>query len=371
MYSIRPLQTQDYGGLADFLAAQVGEGLDREFWLERFNWWWEKNSAMRTDIVRGWVLEMPGGKISGFHGQVPLRYHFPGGESMVYAGTTWYVDPSARGYGLGVLLAFIRQKEFLLQTTPADNVGEIVRKMGFRALGQPWTGADHIYPVIKSKAAAFFLLKGVALRLPWVAGMLSWPAAFFLQIVTGVKDKLNAARVQGYAFAEIKAFDARYDQLDKALAGRYAITAVRDAQALNWLIFGVPGVRSRRRVVEVTADGKLCGYAAVKLAKGVKASREYYWLDVMDAVLVTEEAAAGQALLEGLKFLARSSREPVAFIKMAAFEPVIGGLLGRNGFIRKRASEGYFYRDRPGAEAVAENKSFYATPLDGDRAFFP
>ncbi len=75
--NVRPLKKEDYEAAAIFLAEETNGIFSRNFWLDRFELWWENNPSMDGDLHLAWILCDEEGEIGGFLGYIPVKYFDP------------------------------------------------------------------------------------------------------------------------------------------------------------------------------------------------------------------------------------------------------------------------------------------------------
>ena len=152
--------------------------------------------------------------------------------------------------------------------------------------------------------------------------------------------------------------------------------AVRDEVALNWFFFGSKDLLSSRRVIEIRNDKTLIGYAAVKIVNHSQTGKEYNYFEVVDMVINSEDYCAYVAALKGLLKIAQNSEDKIMLIKINPFDK-IENCLRKYGFFIRPGTARFLYKisdKNTGGIDINEDdiqNSFYATPLDGDRCFFP
>lgn len=364
---------KDYETLAVFLEDMTGGVFPKSLWLDRFDLWWEKNPAMNEGLCRGWILNGNNGEIAGFLGNIPVRYFINGREEIACCITSWYVRENYRNRSLELFIPFLKQpgRRLLLSTTPSDPVFDISVRVGFHNFEKEWLKKDYFYTVnifdfIKYATDRLFARR-VALVTVKSLGMLLAP---FLKMFQWISRSLLTGGRKEYSFSEIFSFSEQYSLLWEEIKKRYDILAVRDAEALNWFFFGSKGLLSSRHVLEISRNGVLKGYVAAKMEEIILKGKVYHFLEVVDIILA-EESAALPVVLEGLLWLAQNNR--VTAIRINPFVAGAEKDILKFGFLMWKGKARVQYKYSDGNSIAKENfkNGFYATPLDGDRCFFP
>lgn len=374
---VSPLTAKDYEAAAIFLEKITREVFKKEFWLDRFEYWWDKNSAMTEGIDRGWILRCKDGGVGGFMGNIPVRYYIKGQERTVCCMTSWYVGEAYSKRSLELLIPFIKQKvpALLLDTTPIEKVVKILLQLGFKSLEKGWLKRDAFYPTDMAEFWNFlterFESKKVMTVFFRLAGLFAIPAVKLYQMLC--KLRLPAIEKK-YTFSEIKRFDNSYALLWDKLKEKYDTLIVRNETTLNWFFFGSTDISSSRKAVELRCDDEIIGYVAVKeVVAHTLHGKAYCFLEVVDMVVLSNQPSAFDIALRGLLWLARNSEKKVIFVLMSPFADNAGHRLLKNGFFIKKGKSRFLYKPTSDDAYLNEsfNEGYYATPLDGDRCFFP
>lgn len=372
---VRPVIKEDYKALARFLAKETDGVFQECFWLDRFQYWWDSNPVMSEDICRGWILYGGDREVGGFFGNIPIKYIINGEEKIVCSPTSWYVAEDFKKRSLELLSPFLKQNRPLLDTTPSEKVANMLVRLGFRNLEQEWLIKEAIYPVRVIGFWNFFINRAVTrksmLFLLKIAGLFVLPS---IKIFQKIHELQLPAVDRKYTIKEIQKFDNSYSSLWDKLKTKYSIMAVRNEAALNWFFFGSRDLLSSRRVIEIKVGETLIGYIAVKLVVSKLKGKSYHYFEVVDMAIIEGEESAYFALLKGLLWLVKKSEKKALFIRIRPFDKTIEDCLRRFGFFWHKGKWGFLFRDfGENNPEIGERlqHSFYATPLDGDRCYFP
>jgi len=126
----------DYDNLASFITYFFRKkGNDEEFWLDRFNFWWDSNPAFSENIERGWVLKDKG-RIVGFRGIIPTKFQLFGKQIVAYNSTTWRVSRKHRNQSMVLFFKVLNASKDTLHfdTTPTGLVVELMNIYKYRKI---------------------------------------------------------------------------------------------------------------------------------------------------------------------------------------------------------------------------------------------
>ncbi len=375
--NVRPLKKEDYEAAAIFLAEETKGVFLRNFWLDRFELWWENNPSMGGNLHLAWILCDEEGEIGGFLGCIPVKYFIQGQERIAYSLTSWYVRKSCRDESIKLLAPFFKLKGpcLLLDTTPLEKIIDMLLRLGFSKLEQKWPMEEAVYPINTYELWSFIIRKKINQKL--ISSILRL-VGLFIVLPVKIYQRICLLRVAAmdrrYTFKEIHRFDDTHSLLWDNIKKEYDIIAMRDKVNLNWYFFGSKGLRSTRRAIEIKNGENLIGYVVVKLVVSMQDAKSYYYLEVVDMVMVEKSISAYYTALRGLLWLAGNSKKKIMLILISPFVKDIKACLGKFGFFRKTGKSRFVYK-YIGDDGIAIKdyglNNFYATPLDGDRCFFP
>jgi hypothetical protein len=135
MAEISEIFHENYGELAKFLADFPNDRWNEAFWLDRLNFWWDRNPAFSGNLPRGWALREKN-KIVGFIGNMPAKFQLFGKETIVCNGTTWRVLPAFRKNSMSLFSKLLDYSKgsILFDNTPASHVIPVLEISGFKPL---------------------------------------------------------------------------------------------------------------------------------------------------------------------------------------------------------------------------------------------
>ncbi len=365
------LELSDYIQLACFLEERTEGVYSSEFWQRRFMQWWECNPAMSLDAPRGWVLKDDQGGILGFLGNIPVKYADRGREAIAFSTTSWFVASSARNRGLDLFIPFMKQKALLFDTTASRKVQEVLPRLGFAALQRPWLSREAVFVSGCVPFLFFYIEKQLAGWKRVIVGTGTVLLAPILLLFLYLKRAVWLWAKPDYQAEVEDGFGKEYDTLWGDLSAGDRMLAVRRSRELEWF-FGEDRDAGRCLVLGVRKDGVLQGYAAFKVIKRKFLMIQYACFEMTDLFLRDPDAGALRAILQRVYSFSRGRGLFVPYIKMfpvAGTVPVMNGL----GCFWQTARDSFWYKDNRDQSLSRGDvvTSLFATPLDGDRPFFP
>ncbi len=363
--SLKVLESQDLEELAFFLEKMTQGEFLAAIWHDRFRLWWEINPAFTPGMLRGWVLCDSLGAIGGFIGNIPINYLIDGRVTVVNSATSWYVAEDFRGASLKLIRAFRKQNSPLLDTTPVENVAIILCKLGFKKLSQSWIERDGIYPLNHKLFGRIVADRFAGQMFPVVARILGIGVGIFVKLQQSLV--LSRAVNSRFVVEEINEFDSSCTVLWDKLCKRYKISAVRDRAAMNWFFFGTDAIRSRRIVLALKEAGNLTGHIAFKIYKWVLGGNKYVYLELADIWMLSLTLEQYKDLFEEIFLFLRSKHKEVVYLAINSFNMPMFKALSQAGTFWIKGRSRFLYDKFP----VIDGEGFFATPLDGDRCYFP
>jgi len=239
MLEIRTVIPDDYKRLAAFFVDFPREIRGEDFWLQRFNHWWDANPAFATGVERGWVIHH-NGEILGFLGLVPSQLRLLGQASRVFSTTTWRVLPEYRNVGLKLFFKSMSaaKNSILFCTTPSGQVNKMLEPLRFQPIPRPDKGQLRAERSVIIINAANFLKAKLAGRMGRnlltnaVVSSLSLP----LQIWQSYRSTMLSTAGLPPA-TRVNWADQAFDHLWMRTEDIYSTTNVRSADVINWYCF--------------------------------------------------------------------------------------------------------------------------------------
>jgi hypothetical protein len=264
----------DYARLARFLSSFEDETRAQDFWVRRFNLWWDANPAFQEGVPRGWVLCVDN-TIKGFLGNVPSQVQLFGRTVTAFGVTTWRVLPAYRSHSLRLLHQALRcaKGSISFDTTPSDDVVRILKSLKFQLLPH--------FENLKRSVIILNLRRFLASKLHGkvladAGGWLAEPVLrAFQDWRLGVRRKCDGIEVRHLTRA-----DSSFDELWVRTRNLYSNTSVRSAAAINWHCF--VNEDFRKFLFGCFIAERLVGYliAASRIRDGLKVlSCLDVWLD--------------------------------------------------------------------------------------------
>ncbi|QYZ78956.1 hypothetical protein E2N92_05710 [Methanofollis formosanus] len=298
---VRSINTDEYEGLAAFLATQV-EADPADLWMRRFAMWWDENPAMDEEIPRGWTIEDDDREVAGFLGNIPVPFWVDGKEARARAASSWYVRSEVRGVlGLQLNIAYSRQKDadLFIRTTPNELVQAMLPRLGFSRVPFPVGGREYLSVRDYGGAAALY---GASPGAGGTKRTLTSIARGPLSAVSPLLRKKNG--VAPGSWEVCTGCGDEFAALWEAHRTPGTASVARDHETLEWLYFSET-VADKRTVVACRDDeGALSGYCAFDLLTPYGAGVRVLLLRdafLPDGSSARTAVAAGKALAEEKK----------------------------------------------------------------------
>jgi len=261
---VRLVMPADYACLARFLSSFGDETRAQDFWVRRFNLWWDANPAFQEGVPRGWVLCVDN-TIKGFLGNVPSQVQLFGRTVTAFGVTTWRVLPAYRSHSLRLLHQALRcaKGSISFDTTPSDDVVRILKSLKFQLLPH---FENLKRSVIILNPRRFLASKLHGKMLADVGGWLAEPVLrAFQDWRLGVRRKCDGIEARHLTRA-----DSSFDELWTRTRHLYANTNVRSAAAVNWYCF--TDENFRKHLFGCFSAERLVGYliATSRIRDGLK-----------------------------------------------------------------------------------------------------
>lgn len=362
---LRLLEPQDFEALALFLEKMMQGEVPAAIWRDRFRLWWEINPVFTPGTPRGWLLCDSTGAIGGFIGNIATNYLIDGQIKVVYSATSWYVAEDFRGASLQLIRAFRKQNAPLLDTTPSGHVVTILSKLGFKNLAQPWIKRDGIYPLNRQLFRRSVAAKLVRKFPKAIAEVIAFGASFLAKLRQdfGLFGLTNG----NFIVEEISEFDADCTVLWNKLSKAYKISVVRNRQTMNWFFFGSETLKLRRLILALKKAGELKGYIAFKIHKSRLGVKDYVYLELVDIWIPRLTLKQYKNLFRAIFVFLRTQHKEIVSLNINAFNPEMSRALNQAGIFWTKGRAQFLYDKFP----LIKGDDYFATPLDGDRCYFP
>lgn len=258
---LRTARFDDYEGIAP-LEAVLGSPLPFREWRNH----WQANPLWDAVGARwpiGWVLEARGGKIAGYLGNIPVRYHFKGERLLGACGRGWIVEPRHRGRGpLHMLQTRFAQPnvDLFVETTIGSAALRWADKYCDRVPAGDWSATA--YRITGYRSFATRALRKLGVPLADAIGPL---AGTVLRLKDSALD-MRAPKTAATCNVEfLERFDSRFDRFWSELLRQNPDTllAARDAATLSWH-FSVPAQKRELWILTASRNQQLRAYCILK-----------------------------------------------------------------------------------------------------------
>ena len=352
-FSVSP---NDYKELASFLYDFEEGAKSREFWLNTFDIWWDKNPAFSNDIERGWLLRDKG-RIVAFIGSLPSYFQVAGQKTRIFAITTWMVLPGFRNQSMGLLFKLLNafDNSIVLDTTPTDIVAKTLKCFGF----VPLPGYENKNSLVIINHEHFLLSK---LEENPAAKALAAALSYALKIFQDLRlMPLKKAGVKNVK--KITAPELSLDRLWERTKNLYANTNIRTAEMINWSCF--LNKFRKKELFGYYENGELLGY----LAAGAEKSAKLKILKCFDLWVEPSGENTVLSLINAvIEYAKENSFDCVVF---PHFTKDLGVYFKKAGLLQGRPKESREYLKAP-PEIMSKIRSdnSYFVELQGDRGMF-
>jgi hypothetical protein len=264
MIQLREVNEDDLPRLAEFLPRGF-PFTSKDFWLPRFELWWNQNPAYTPEMPKGWVLENNSALV-GFIGNIPVKFLVGGKERIAAASSSWYVDPSVRGMSsLRLFNEFMKQKNASLFLFKAEDeeVMKILSRYHFDEYILPKSEKEYVYILNKKKMAFIFVKYIFSKQVPKWSDL---PELYkrLGYLVTGYllqKPLAGPVSSDAYSSSLCTSCDDAFLRLREPVVTSCDVVVSPDLKTLNWLYFS-PARWFKRIVIQCrrSRDNALAGY---------------------------------------------------------------------------------------------------------------
>lgn len=357
MNAVLPVLKEDYNALAQFLADFQDETRGAQFWLNRFEFWWDNNPAFTPEGARGW-LDKEGDKIVGFLGNIPTYFQLAGETIIAFNATTWRVLPEYRNRSMNLFLklSVAAKESILFDTTPTKEVARILEMFKYQPLPrEDYRRSFIIIDFTKFKRALRLELGGKIIHSLTAEAMAILKPWQYLRLKR-IKPR-PALQVK-----EIQKADAAFDDLWERTKTIYSHTNVRSAEAVNWYCFG--DKNQPKNLFGCYHDGRLAGFIILRILEGRKI-RKFEALDLWI------DPAAGGVVEALIDFAVQYAREhDISVLILPHFSRELGKRICRFAFPdRNAAPRREYFKYDPQRNLEFNSRNSYFVTLQGDLGF--
>jgi hypothetical protein len=368
----REAQFSDFAAVGKLRECCGWPPLSREFWQRT----WCDNPALalsKSPPSMGWVLEGDGA-ILGYHGNIPLIYHYGDRQLLAATGTGLVVEPEYRTYSISLVAPFYGQKDIDLSlvTSASDSLGKMSQLLRAEPLPQRDCGTVLFWildarGLAKALATDFDAGGAVAQKILQFATLLRALAVWAEGTAQrrgppSMRHKFRVTEIQVEQIGEDFAALWR-----RKLAERDRLLADRSPTSLRWHYSGLERYR-KTTVLCCRMQGRLAGYAVVQNVVDNFGLRRCMLADLL---VERDDPEITENLLAAAYAHARASGGHV-FEVSSCPRGVRDILLRWRPRLRKSPCP-FFYKvtDRTLHALLADEANWYPTPFDGDATLMP
>jgi hypothetical protein len=319
----------------------------------------------------GWVLETERG-IVGYQGSVPLLYRLGERTLLVATGTSLVVEPAYRGRAMGLLTSFYSQPgvDLLLITTAVPSVAKLSEALRAEAVPQRDYGRVLFWVLDAREFAKAVVAKARLRGALSAASILLGSMAVRADAYIWRRHAVSAS--EGFRVTEVP-LESIGDEFEtlwrRKLAEKPRLLVDRSPLSLKWH-FMIPGRAPSSWALCCRRSDRLLGYAIVRHVidpeTGMRRS-------MLADLLVAQDDQNVTATLLGAAFDHSVRMKDHVFEVLGFPQEVRQILLRWNPYARSYPSCPFFYKtaDRSLRAILADEKMWYAGPLDGDTTLMP
>lgn len=350
---VRTVTLADYPYLARFLSTFADETRTQDFWLRRFHWWWEGNTAYQEEMPRGWIL-LDNNTITGYLGIVPTYVQLYGKTVTASNSTTWRILPTYRNHSLRLFYQALRfaKGSVFFNTTPTEDVARILRFHRFRLLPHSENQGKSVIVINLQR------LVNARIRVRVLATITAWTVVPVVQALLHRRLRTSRACHETKVKQLIRA-DSSFDKLWLRTRHLYANTNVRSATAINWQCFANDDFR--KLLFGCFRDEQLVGFLIA--TRGLRDG-----LRILSCLDIWLDPDAPSALPDLLRYVVRWAREEgLDLVEIPHFDCSLAHRLTALGLLkRSAANEQPAYYKIP-TLGVLDPAASYFVGLQGDR----
>jgi hypothetical protein len=359
MVELRPIDTDDYPGIAQFHSTWFSQQDEPAFWRRQFRFWWDDNPAWTGGVKRGWIL-VNEGTVVGFIGNIPTRFQYMGRETTVFNMTTWKVLPAFRAHSISLIAVLVEyaKETLLFNTTPTSPVARILESLQFKRVPRASEGLSVVVVDVRRYLRANCGQKFLVSPLLRAA---THPILVLYQ-------RLRHRRMvydRRYPVQTATSADGSFDDLWERTKTLYPNTNLRNADTLGWWCFNPAG--PGLKLFCCRREDRLVGFMVLSI-------RDRRCLECLDLWYdPAHRAAYGNLLIAACRYAGENGLETVV---IPNFNPVIERVNRGFGLLQMKKGKGKFqirygwgtqyYRHGPAAGGVLTADNSYFTSLQGD-----
>jgi hypothetical protein len=256
MAELFPVTTNDYEEVATLLSTIFASSSSKNYYLDIFNFWWDKNPAFSEDMERGWTIKK-GGDIKGFLGVIPTFFQLCGKQKVIFNQTYWFVAKDFRKFSMDLFYRRLNvsKNSISFSSTASPRVAAIKKARGYIPLPRITPGRSVIFFDCKNTLKKRLKNRHIPEA---IINLGSFAINKFQLLRLKTALKVDSSNVR-----EIFEIDESFDDLWKRTQNIFLNTNVRKAHILQWLCFS--NKRQKIKVFAYYEDDKLWGYLILAL----------------------------------------------------------------------------------------------------------
>lgn len=268
MERIVAIQKEDYRNLAAFLITFWK--VDLIYWIDRFNFVWDKNPVFVEEPQRGFIVKK-NGDILGFVGHFPTKFKMNTRNMLCSNGFSFLLDERLRGTGLAKQIAALYMETFKdnihITTTPNKISSKILKSFRYQLLPRG-LGDYNSYTIVSiNKANTFKFFLHLLKHSKSVTALNTFHYNFSRYALHVTKKKLGKQLTENTPFKIIKIDKAgkNFDELWEFTKNQYQFTNIRNSDIINWYL--CPTQYANREIYAIYKNNRLSGYTITRLTR--------------------------------------------------------------------------------------------------------
>ena len=361
-FEIKEVESEHLIAIAKFLCNENHGVYTEEEWLEKFDLFWELNPWFdKKKHCRGWAIFNYNQEVHGFLGNIPIVYLKDGKSEEAFWGTTWVVSKHARGQSLKLYNKFIEQKGSLFSTSTEPKIKEVITYLfGYDELRPTWLNYKYTLPL---SLVSSFRFVSYYYKNFWIKRNIFKLGNIFYKLLSLMYIAFSKLSKSGVKVNQCISVPNDIELFNKKFVSKYNYVLPRNKENIEWLYFS--GEQSSLRLLLEVRDGsELIGLVSFKCILSEGGAR----LELLDFALLYVTFNIIQSVITQTQEISKKWRNDLAYVTFFSFDEIMDSELTKSGFHKMKSEDSFFIRAIP---LHAEIPSFYTSPIDGDRSFFP
>ena len=183
---IKKIDKNNYRELALYLSSNFTPKKNSSYYLQKFNYFWERNPSFNDKDLKGYIL-IDKKKIKGTILNIPIEYISDKNlKFKISCPSFWYVDQLYRSYSINLFLEYFKSNKFIVNSTANKKTIPIFKRLNFIDINTN----EKSYIKINNHKLIFKLLKNfMPKKISMLLSKFFFKLYYFFSII--LKNKLN------------------------------------------------------------------------------------------------------------------------------------------------------------------------------------